>query len=221
MAAFAASLIETTKSEWWDEEGQLVGLRLPLGPPGLVDVFRSGWGRVTVEMHGHDAVRIENVHHEEHNWWSTQFVFREAMPEMPLESQGCAEVVNASQRYARQQRELSMRRAQLQQAAAAGVPPPQLTPFFRNAFSDLEDWDSEAYAALAMAPVCDTRDSFEKRWRELRDRATADVAAALAAMLQRAISYRGRVRIPRPAPPPQGEAGGAAGAAAEEEMGDA
>lgn len=223
VAAFAASTIAASPEEW-APPSEFINLQLPLQPPRLNDARSSwGWRRAMVELHPAGAVHVQHKSGGV-SWMTTAATFPD------VEYCGfymCAAVDNGSWRYMQQQHALMERQAELQAVAAAGEAPPEPSPAFREAFRDVEDWDGAAYRALAFAPVRDPREVFERRWRELRDRPAADLAAALTAMLQRAVSYRGDMPYPRQAPaPPAAAAGaaqaaGAAAAAAEEEMGDA
>lgn len=58
----------------------------------------------------------------------------------------------------------------------------------------------------------DSPDTFQSKWRALRDEAMADLKAALLAMLQQALSYRGHTTFPVAEGAPAGAAAAAAGA---------
>lgn len=197
VAAFAASVVETCPADWTEQQdddgrpvGPRMGLRLPTLPACKGGVS-GAWSRVEVSLHSPADVEpttigIYSEGREPEMRAALAFeVYAKGGTPLTLE------VVNGSQRYARRQRALREQREALQQAAASAAPPPPPSRAFQEAFADLRARDKEAYDALASAPVSDSPEAFEERWRQLRDQAMADLIATVTAVLQRAVSYRG------------------------------
>lgn len=193
MAAFAARLVAGGPASSY--EGEDVLLQLPQMP----GTGSTAWELVQVEMFAAEEVKASTVRDAWGGGTHTKLTF-------PFHGDNKAAaysmVANASKLYARAQASLKERLAQLQKAAVAGKQPPPIPAGFSY---NLRHLSQEERQRAACSPAPDPPELFGQRWKEGRDAADATLLAALTAVLQQALSFRGPIAHPAPPLPPAAE----------------
>lgn len=196
--AFAADLL-ATGPEQWDENGPN-RLMLPASPRGT----DSSWDSINLDLLPPSRVQAAPAQQG-----AGAGRVRLTLP-MSFDSGAPAQakVSNGAAAYGRRQAGLKLRLEEQQRKEQAAAAAPG-----EGAAGGAAAMATDAATAAAAAPAQqpDSEEVLEAKWRALRDKAMADLQAALAAMLRQAVRYRRAIDFPTATLAPPAAAGDDAG----------